>query len=128
MYDSSRKYKKEWENKFPLVKKASGVSGEAFCKLCISVLSPKLYILQKHEETEKHKTRVRSLPSTSSLQYFPPKVSNDEKKAELDIAIAICCHSSKKPDTTLDHRPLQLLVRGGKRCCKIWYSKPQFPS
>ncbi|XP_050724635.1 uncharacterized protein LOC127002594 [Eriocheir sinensis] len=109
LYDSSRKFKDEWEIFFLWVKQSSDGSGEAFCKLCHCNLVPRLSSLQNHEKSDKHQKRQAAIPYTSALK-VSPNVSDEVKRAELEIATAICCHCST---ISVDHIS-DIIKRNGK--------------
>lgn len=75
------------------VKSAPDGSGEAYCKLCHCNLNPKMCSLQNHEKSEKHKKKTVSPVLTPPIN-FQSTAPNDVKHAELELAVAICCHCS----------------------------------
>lgn len=99
-YDSQRKYKCEWERTYLWVKEAPDGKGDAYCKLCLCNLNPRISVLQKHEQTEKHKKRQSVIKTTRPVTAFPSGPSEDVKKTELELAVAISCHCSIK---SVDH-------------------------
>lgn len=102
-YDSGRKYSKAWESKFIWVTKASDGSQDAFCKLCHVSIKPKQANLTKHEKTDKHVQRVKLCNSTKPLQVVrvpKPKVADEIKIAEVELAVTMACHSAL---LTMDH-------------------------
>lgn len=99
-YDSQRKYKCEWERTYLWVKEAPDGTGDAYCKLCLCNLNPRLYILQKHEKTEKHKKRQYVIKTARPVTVYPSGPSEEVKKAELELAVAITCHCSIR---SVDH-------------------------
>lgn len=99
-YDSSRKYKNEWEKNMLWVKEASDGTGEAYCKLCRCNIMPKLCSLQNHEKSEKHQKRKNSISNTVPINFTPTSALDDVKRTELELATAICCHCSK---VAVDH-------------------------
>lgn len=107
--DEQRKYKPEWEKTFLWIKEAPDGKGDAYCKLCSCNLNPRVYILQKHEQTDKHKKKQSCLKSTKGLT-FTPSPSEAVKKTELELAVAVCCHCSMK---TIDHLG-EIIKKNGK--------------
>uniref|UniRef100_A0A0N7ZCY6 Uncharacterized protein n=1 Tax=Scylla olivacea TaxID=85551 RepID=A0A0N7ZCY6_SCYOL len=99
-YDSQRNYKCEWERTFLWVKEAPDGRGDAYCKLCFCNLKPRLSIIQKHEQTEKHKMKQSVIRTTKPITVYPSGPSEDVKKTELELAVAISCHCSIK---SIDH-------------------------
>lgn len=108
-YDASRKYRDEWEKQFMWVKESSDGSGEAYCKSCHCNLAPRLSSLQNHEKSGKHQKKQSALSHTSALK-VSPSVSDDVKRAELEIASAMCCHCST---VSVDHIS-DVIKRNGK--------------
>ncbi|XP_063855172.1 uncharacterized protein LOC135097302 [Scylla paramamosain] len=99
-YDSQRNYKCEWERTFLWVKEAPDGRGDAYCKLFFCNLKPRLSIIQKHEQTEKHKMKQSVIRTTKPITVYPSGPSEDVKKTELELAVAISCHCSIK---SIDH-------------------------
>ncbi|XP_064082008.1 uncharacterized protein LOC135198395 [Macrobrachium nipponense] len=93
-YDNQRHYKKEWERTFVWLKQSSDGSGKGYCKLCRVNLAPRKSSINKHAESTKHKQRTSAINSSSVIKLTKDTIDNDTKKAELQIAIAMCCHCS----------------------------------
>ena len=90
-YDSGRKYNKTWESKFTWLSKTSDGSEDGFCKLCHTSIKPKQSNFTKHEKSEKHVQRIKSLKSTKKIEVVRnPTVAEELKTVE----IAMACHSS----------------------------------
>ena len=91
-YDSSRKFKPERQNRFPWVKKAVDGSADAHCSLCRANETPRLSNLSNHEKTAKHQRQSNLLTRNRKI----PLYNEDErvKEMELQIAVAVTCHSS----------------------------------
>ena len=91
-YDSSRKFKPEWQNRFPWVKKAVDGSADAHCSLCRANITPRLSNLSNHEKTAKHQRQSNLLTRNRKI----PLYNEDErvKEMELQIAVAVTCDSS----------------------------------
>ena len=60
-YNPSRKFKPEWQNRFPWVKKAVDRSVDAHCSLCRANITPRLSNLSNHEKTAKHQRQSNLL-------------------------------------------------------------------
>ena len=58
-YDSARKFKAEWQKKYPWVEKAKDGSDDAHCSLCRQNITPRLSNVDKHEQTVKHKRQAK---------------------------------------------------------------------
>lgn len=110
-YDTSRRFKDEWERQFMWVKESSDGSGEAYCKVCHCNLVPRLSSLQNHEKSGKHQKK-QSAVSFTSTSFFKASssVSDEVKRAELEIATAMCCHCST---VSVDHIG-EMIKRSGK--------------
>ena len=48
-YDSSRKFKSEWQKKYPWIEQATDGSGDAFCSLYRMNITPRLSKVARHE-------------------------------------------------------------------------------
>ena len=100
-YDSGRKYNKAWESKFSWVSQASDGSEDAFCKLCHASMKPKQSNLTKHEKSDKHMQRVKLSTTTKPIQVVRvPKIADEVKVAEIELAVTMACHSAI---LTMDH-------------------------
>ena len=98
---SGRKYNKAWESKFSWVSKASDGSEDAFCKLCHATMKPKQSNLTKHEKSDKHMQRVKLSTTTKPIQVVcVPKIADEVKVAEIELAVTMACHSAI---LTMDH-------------------------
>ena len=104
-YEDSRKYLKTWEKEFPwLTSVLSEGSEQAFCKFCRKTLQTHRGTLVKHEKGAQH-IKITSFVSISNTLNFPKKikvspVSASVKRAELELAVTMCCHCSIQ---TIDH-------------------------
>ena len=108
-YDSGRKYNSDWEREFPWVTKATDGKEGAYCKVCRKGLLPRKSVLALHEKSKGHtsRTEVERKKSTAVLSSFvqsrvrPASTSKDNvKEAELELAVAVSCHS---PILAIDH-------------------------
>ena len=93
-YDDSRKFKSEWQKNHPWVRKASDGSENAYCTFCKVNVNPKLSHLKQHEETAKHKKVTSAVSSSRKLFAAPTKDDETVKKIELQLSVAITCHSA----------------------------------
>lgn len=110
-YDNGRKYNKAWESKFIWVTKALDGSADAFCKLCHATVKPKLCNLTKHEKTVKHAQHVKISNTTKPIQVIRvPKLADEVKNAEIELAVTMACHSAIM---TMDHLG-EVIVRNAK--------------
>ncbi len=91
-YNSSRKFKPEWQHKFNWVRKAIDGSQDAHCSLCKANITPRLSNLNQHEQSAKHKRQSNLIFRNTKI----PRVNEDErlKEMELQMAVTITCHSS----------------------------------
>ena len=98
-YDTGRKYQEIWEREFPWLMKAKD-GKSAFCKVCQKILQPRKTTIKGHADTKEHKERVGAISSVKTdifARSGPSKTSNSPralKKAELQLAVMVCCHSS----------------------------------
>lgn len=112
-YEDGRKYLKTWEKEFPWVTSVQSEGSEqAFCKLCRKTLQTHRGTLSKHENGAQHRKISMSISNT---QTFPKKlkvspVSDSVKRAELELAVTMCCHCSIQ---TIDHLG-EIVKRNGK--------------
>jgi hypothetical protein len=94
-YDCGRKYDKTWESKFTWLSKASDESEDGFCKLCHTSIKPKQSNFTKHKKSVKHVQRLKSLKSTKKIEVVRnPTVAEELKTVEIEMAVAMACHSS----------------------------------
>lgn len=105
-YDSGRTYQSAWEKEFPWLTKAKDGTESAFCKVCVKILQPRKTTIKVHADTKEHKTRISAVSSVRTGLFKragPSKVhgpSDALKKAELQLALVVSCHSSV---STIDH-------------------------
>ena len=93
-YDASRKFKAEWQKKYPWVEKAKDDTDEAHCSLCRQNITPRLSNIDKHEQTVKHKRQAKFVSSNKKISLVPAKEDQRLKEMELQLAVGITCHSS----------------------------------
>lgn len=98
-YDSERKFQSEWSKEFLWAKESPDGSGSAYCKLCKSNIVPRKHSLKQHEDTEKHKKRVPD-PKLAPRINISNSETDEVKKAEIEIAVSLCCHCSI---SSIDH-------------------------
>ncbi|XP_066960919.1 uncharacterized protein [Macrobrachium rosenbergii] len=110
VYDGQRKYKNEWEKKFLWLKEAPDGRGYAYCKLCFCTLIPRQPVLQKHEQSEKHKKKQLAVKCTNLITFQPRGPSEAVKRTELELALAVSCHCSL---LTVDHFS-EIIKKNGK--------------
>ncbi|XP_068239267.1 SCAN domain-containing protein 3-like [Palaemon carinicauda] len=111
-YDQNRKYLECWEKEFPwLTSVKSAGKVVAFCKLCRKNLQTHRGTLLKHEQGMQHKNTANSMAISRTIN-FPKKskVTDDLKRAELELALITCCHCSIR---TTDHMG-EIIKRNGK--------------
>ena len=105
-YDSGRKYILAWEREFPWLTKAKGGTESAFCKVCQKILQPRKTTIKLHADSKEHKVRVGAVSSVRTNLFErvgPSRIqtpTDSLKKAELQLAVVVCCHSSI---ATIDH-------------------------
>ena len=93
-YDSTRKFKPVLEKEFPWIKKYDKVE-EVYCKLCRKSIAPRKAAIIQHSKTKEHSLNANAESNTVTLEnVFIPKVSDSTHTAELELAAAVCCHSS----------------------------------
>ena len=109
-YDSDRKFKKEWMKEFLWVTEAPDGSQSAYCKLCKCNIIAKKCSLVAHENTSKHKERAPSKSLAPPLGFQRVEPETDVKRAELEMAVALCCHCSI---SSIDHLG-ELMKRHGQ--------------
>ena len=100
------KFKPEWQNRFPWVKKAVDGSADAHCSLCPANITPRLSNLSNHEKTAKHQRQSNKIP----LKIERYNEDQQVKEMELQIAVAVTCHSSIN---AVDHLG-EIVVQHGK--------------
>lgn len=98
-YESGRTYLPAWEKDFPWVSRAKDGSQQAFCKVCEKTLQPRKATIKLHAESRDHKSRISAISSTRANVFQTAGPSKQQgnlelKKAELQLAAAISCHSS----------------------------------
>lgn len=97
-YDSCRIYNSEWEKEYPWLSEARDGSRQAFCKVCVKILQPRKSTIKGHAETKDHKQRVKDVSTTRPGMFARVRQNTcpDKtlKKAELQLAMAVACHSS----------------------------------
>eukprot|EP00112_Aurelia_sp_Birch-Aquarium-sp1_P025424 Seg843.10 transcript_id=Seg843.10/GoldUCD/mRNA.D3Y31 product="hypothetical protein" protein_id=Seg843.10/GoldUCD/D3Y31 len=108
-YDESRRFKPEWQRKYPWVKKAVDGSDMAYCSFCRINIQPRASNLKQHEETSKHVKITSSVSSSRKLFAQKPKDDEETKKLEIQFSVAIACHSAIM---SIDHLG-EIIVRGG---------------
>ena len=109
-YDSTRKFKPVWEKEFPWIKKHDKTE-EAYCKLCRKSIAPRKAAIIQHSKTKEHSLKANAESNTVKLDnVFIPKVSDTTRTAELELATAVCCHSSL---LCVDHLG-EIIKRNGK--------------
>lgn len=94
-YDSGRKYLDSWEKEFPwLTSVVSANTRLPYCKLCRKTLKPHRGTLARHAEGAQHKDIVKStsLSQVLNLAKKNRSVPDKLKRAELQLAVATCCH------------------------------------
>ena len=94
-YENSRQYNPKWEKEFSWLSKNS--NGNAYCKYCHCSVAPKHTNIKQHENSVKHKSKApgylqKKLEVISTPRV--PKVSDDVKTAELQLAVTMACHCS----------------------------------
>lgn len=95
-YDDNRKYLESWEREFPWITSVTSKDTRlAFCKLCRKSLQPHQGTLTKHAQGTQHKRVVNSVSTSHMLNVTTkPKLTEEVKRAELEVALATCCHCS----------------------------------
>ncbi|XP_042238501.1 phosphonoacetaldehyde hydrolase-like isoform X2 [Homarus americanus] len=102
-YDSGRKYKKSWEEKYVWVSRASDGSENVYCNVCRIQIAPKASRLADHEKSKRHSSRVgvscvnRALPVMTAPR---KRDSENKKRVKLEKAVALSCHCST---ASVDH-------------------------
>ena len=94
-YDTARKFRPEWQTKYPWLQKVTDGSEDAYSgSLCRTNLVPKLSNLNHHEESVKHKRQASLTSCDTKISLTPVKQDELVKEIELQLAVAITCHSS----------------------------------
>ena len=109
-YDTARKFKAEWQRKYPWVEKAKDGSDDAHCSFCRQNITPRLSNLDKHEQTAKHKRQANLLSRNTKINLVPAKEDEGVKELELQLAVGVTCHSSIM---AVDHLS-EIMVQHGK--------------
>lgn len=109
-YDSSRKFKTEWQKKYPWIQKATDGSDDAYCSICRANITPKLSNIGKHEQSAKHNKNANLIQRNAKITLKPAKQDNDIKEMELQVALAVTCHTSIM---AVDHLN-EIMVKYGK--------------
>lgn len=109
-YDTSRKFKAEWQRKYPWVEKAKDGSHDAHCSFCRQNITPRLSNLDKHEQTTKHKRQANFLSCNTKINLVPVKEDERVKELELQLAVGVTCHSSIM---AVDHLS-EIIIHHGK--------------
>ncbi|KAK3756693.1 hypothetical protein RRG08_013958 [Elysia crispata] len=94
-YENSRQYNPKWKKEFSWLSKNS--NGDAYCKYCHCSVAPKHTNIKQHKNSVKHKSKAPAyLQKKLEVISTPrvPKVSDDVKTAELQLAVAMACHCS----------------------------------
>ena len=101
-YTAGRKYRTEWENIYPWIEKSKSDKDKAFCKLCKKELQPRKATIEKHSKSEDHKFKSKLVGSNTTIKLTSKssEIANISKKAELQLAVATCCHNSI---SSIDH-------------------------
>ena len=119
-YDEGRKYQTCWEQTFLWCRKASDGTENAFCKLCTTPIEPKSASLSRHEKTKKHVRIVEGANLASVLPFRKiSKVSDEVKKFEIEMSVAMACHGSIR---AIDHLG-EVMKRGGNDTVVIGKTK-----
>ena len=110
-WDSGRKFKPEWEKKYPWVGRAPNDHDSAFCKMCKKVIIPKVWNLTEHEKSQGHKAQVSHGQRSVKSMFVPKKdvPGAGVKTAEIRLAAAMACHCSIR---SVDHISEILKVHG----------------
>lgn len=98
-YESGRTYQPVWEKEFPWLTRAKDGSQQAYCKVCVKTLQPRKGTIKIHAETKDNKHRISAVSSTRANVFQTAGTSKQQenhelKKAELQLAAAVSCHSS----------------------------------
>ncbi|GFO22339.1 Zinc finger mym-type protein 1 [Plakobranchus ocellatus] len=110
-YENSRQYNSKWEKEFSWLTKGS--HGDAYCKNCQCTVASKHSNIKQHERSEKHKRKAPA-QNQKMLDVISkpgePKISDDVKSAELQLAAAMACHCSI---SAIDHLG-EIIVKYGQ--------------
>ena len=97
-YTAGRKYRPEWEKIYPWIEKCKLNNNKAFCKICKKELQSRKATVEKHSTSEGHLYKSRLLRSNNKINFVPKTVElsnqTNTKQAELQLAVATCCHNS----------------------------------
>ena len=95
-YTAGRKYRTEWEKMYPWIEKCKSDNDKFFCKVCNKELQPRKVTIQKHGTTQDHLYKSTLLGSNNKIAFVPKtaELSNETKQADLQLAVATCCHNS----------------------------------
>ncbi|XP_065645467.1 uncharacterized protein LOC136075946 [Hydra vulgaris] len=128
-YENSRSYRSEWEKELTWIKKSSNASEQASCRLCRTNISPHKGSLEQHQNAASHIKREKTFNPFQKKINFPGqvKISDVNKKADIQLAMCICCHSAI---STADHfceiiskfgvgSPLEHLKLHRTKCTKV---------
>ena len=126
-YESRRRYRTEWERDFPWIRKATDGSENSFCKICKKTLQPRKKTIQNHADSADHKRRAGDAATSRRITFPAVRENEATKKAEIELAVAVCCHCSV---LTIDHlgdiisrnatgSPLENLRLHRTKCSKI---------
>jgi hypothetical protein len=85
-------------------------SDDAHCSLCRTNITPRLSNISKHEESAKHKRQANLVSHNSKISLAPRNVNDHIKEMELQLALAITCHTSIM---AIDHLG-EIMVNHGK--------------
>ena len=67
----------------------------AYCKICKKSVSARKAALSQHANTKDHKLKVSAQShSRRIVNVIKPKIPDSVRKAELELAVCICCHTS----------------------------------
>ena len=104
-YDTGRKYQDMWKTEFPWLMKAKDGKA-AYCKVCQKILQPRKTTIKGHADAKEHKERAGAISSVRANLFVRsgsskiPEPPHALKKAELQLSVVVCCHSSV---ATIDH-------------------------
>ena len=95
-YTAGRKCRPEREKIYLWIEKCKLNNNKAFCKICKKQLQPRKAAIEKHSTSEDHLYKSKLLGSNNKINFVPKTIelSNQTKQAELQLAVATCCHNS----------------------------------
>ncbi len=98
-YDLGRKYLPSWEKDFSWVKRDTSDPEQPFCKVCRKKLAPRKDSLVQHEKTTTHQGLIKAASSSGTVSFpstakVPSSKADKMMTAELELASAVCCHTS----------------------------------